>query len=57
MRASTVPSTALSHARGPGAVRGEAMQVALAARVQGERTGRSREQGAHGALKGPRAAW
>lgn len=56
MRASTVPSTALSHARGPGAVR-EAMHVALAARVQGERTGRSREQGAHGALKGPRAAW
>lgn len=41
---------------GPGAVR-EATQVALAAWVQGEHTGRSREQGAHGALKAPRAAW
>lgn len=29
------------------------MRAALAAWMQGERTGRSREQDAHGALKGP----
>lgn len=39
---------------GPGAaVRGAAMQVALAAQMQGEHTGWSREEDAHGASKGP----
>lgn len=51
MQASAVLLRVLSHALTQ--LCGEAMQMALAAWMQGARTGWYREQDAHGASKGP----